>query len=219
MKKCPQCNSVFVDDNIYCLNDGTLLVDENLPLPTNADFGEEQTIVRSTPIIVDIATSNMPPPPFQNPSVQETIVLHTPPTVQKSKAPKYAIFLVLGLLLGGSLVFGAFLLAGKFDQKTDSNVNTTVKKSEDNPVKTKKNVSENNDTNTDSSGEYNGRVIALNANLRSEPGLYAEEIGVLPVDEPIKIIRREHGSSPWYYVEAQNGGSGWIHGNTIEFTK
>lgn len=219
MKKCPQCNSVFADDNRYCLNDGTILVEENLPLPTTVAFGEEQTQIRNAPIIVDIAPPNMPPPPFQNPSAQETIILHTPPPKQKSKAPKYAVFLVLGLLLGGSLVLGAFLLAGKFYQKADSNVNLSAKNTKNKPAKTKTSVSENVNSSSEDSSEYNGRVIAINAYLRSEPGLYAEEIAVLPIDERIKIVRREHNNSPWYYVEAENGESGWIHGNTIEFTR
>lgn len=212
MKKCPQCNSVFADDTRYCLNDGTLLIEENLPLPTTAAFGNEETAGRSAPIIVDIAPPNMPPLPIQNPSAQETIILHTPPQ-QTTKSPKYAVFLVLGLLIGGVLVFGAFLLAGQFYQNADSSNNAENKSSK------KKADSAGTTKSEADSGEYNGRVIATNANLRSEPGLYAEEIGVLPIQERIKIVRREHNNSPWYYVEAENGGSGWIHGNTIEFTK
>jgi hypothetical protein len=215
MKKCPQCNNVFADDNKYCLNDGTLLIEENLPMPSEIEIGEEPTQIRTEPIIVDIAQEI--PPTVENPPVQETIIVHRPPEEKRSKTPKYIVFLLLGLLIGGGLVLGTFLLAGKFYQNQNSNVdytnvNLSVKNTENVGAKSDKTISDNSDG-------FNGRVIAINANLRSEPGLYSDEIAVLPIDEKINIIRRENDSSPWYYVEAENGESGWIHGNTIEFTR
>lgn len=36
MKSCPQCNSVFADDYVFCMNDGTTLTDES---------GEQETLV------------------------------------------------------------------------------------------------------------------------------------------------------------------------------
>ena len=52
MKVCPQCSSVFGDDFLYCSNDGSVLVEENLPLPTE-DAEAETVIRRREPIIVD----------------------------------------------------------------------------------------------------------------------------------------------------------------------
>ncbi len=46
-----------------------------------------------------------------------------------------------------------------------------------------------------------------------------DEIDVLPVDDRITIERRENEKSPWYYVTCEHGASGWMHGNTIEFTQ
>lgn len=214
MKKCPQCNSVFADENKFCLNDGTILIEENLSLPSSVEIGEEPTIIRNAPIVVDIAPQN--PPSFQTPAVQETIILHAPPK-QTSKTPKYAVFLILGLIIGGGLVLGAFLLAGKFYQNRNSDVDVALKNVDSSARKTVENVEE---PKTDVSADgFNGRVIAINANLRSEPNLYSDEIAVLPLDERINIIRRENDGSPWYYVESESGESGWIHGNTIEITK
>ena len=217
MKKCPQCNSVFADDNKYCLNDGTVLIKENLSLPSEVEFGEEPTIIRNAPIVVDIAPENQSPQ--QTPAVQETIILHAPPPKRISKTPKYVVFLILGLLIGGGLVMAAFLLAGKFYQNQNSNAET-ASANLDSSEKSGENINAKSDkTISDDFGEFNGRVIAVNANLRSEPGLYSEEIAVLPIDEKINIVRRENDNSPWYYVEAENGESGWIHGNTIEFLR
>ena len=34
MKKCPNCNQIFSDDNDFCLNDGTPLISDNTSQPT-----------------------------------------------------------------------------------------------------------------------------------------------------------------------------------------
>lgn len=216
MKRCPQCNSVFADDNKYCLNDGTVLTEETLVMPSEAGIGEEPTVIRTEPIIVDIAP--------EIPPVQETIIVRRPAEEKTSKTPKYIVFMLLGLLIGGGLVLAAFLAAGRFYQNQDSNVdvaltnvNSTVKGKPKKTETPKKDLSENTDVSSDDSGEFNGRVIAVNANLRSEPGLYADEIEVLPINERINIIRRENDGSPWYFVQSESGASGWIHGNTIEW--
>ena len=220
MKRCPQCNSVFTDENKFCLNDGANLVEENLTMPSQVEIGEEPTQIRTEPMIVDIAQEI--PPTVESFPVQETIIVHRPAEEKRSKTPKYIVFLILGLLIGGGMVLAAFLLAGNFYQNQNSNVAvsyTSENSSAKNARKTESAKKEPDKTISDDSGEFNGRVIATNANLRTEPGLYADEIAVLPIDEKINIIRRENNDSPWYYVESESGLNGWMHGNTIEFTK
>ncbi len=68
-------------------------------------------------------------------------------------------------------------------------------------------------------GNYNGRVIMLNANLRSAPTDYADTVDVLPLDEPVRIGKRAAPDSPWFLVKTADGKSGWMHGKTIEFTR
>ena len=95
MKRCPQCNSVYGDENLYCLNDGTVLVDENFSLPSD-DYSAE-TIIRNEPMMVDLSDKNISSEPiiYQN-QPTETVVIEQPVNRRNS-----AIFLVLGLLLGG----------------------------------------------------------------------------------------------------------------------
>ena len=66
--------------------------------------------------------------------------------------------------------------------------------------------------------DFNGRVIVENANVRSAPSASASQVDILPDGDRITIERRENATSPWYYVTCEHGISGWMHGNTIEFT-
>jgi len=63
---------------------------------------------------------------------------------------------------------------------------------------------------------YNGRVIMINAYIRSAPSNYAPAIAVAPLDELVKIGRP---AGPWYRVMTSGGRTGWMHGNTIEFVR
>jgi len=67
--------------------------------------------------------------------------------------------------------------------------------------------------------EFNGRVIARNAYVRASPSKSAAQIDVLPLNDRINIERREDESSPWFYVSCEHGTKGWMHGDTIEFTR
>lgn len=225
MKRCPQCNSVFGDENIYCLNDGTSLIEENFSLPSD-DF-EAETIIRHEPVMIDLSSKNIPPEPitYQMPPT-ETVVIKQP-----AKSRNAAIFLVLGLLLGGGLVLATLLLARSFYQNNNSNTvkvnraneansNKTVKVS---PTETPLDInrsSQKHETRTNADDEeFNGRVIAVNAYVRASPNRSSDETDVLPIDDRINIERRETEKSPWYYVTCEHGASGWMHGNTIEFTR
>lgn len=66
---------------------------------------------------------------------------------------------------------------------------------------------------------YNGRVIMMNAIIRSSPSIYAPEIYVISFDEPIKIGKSAGGNNPWFRVTTTGGTTGWMHGNTIEFVR
>ena len=72
---------------------------------------------------------------------------------------------------------------------------------------------------TFSNDKFNGRVIMLNAYVRSAPSKSANKVDILPMDDRINIERRENANSPWYYVTCEHGTSGWMHGDTIEFTQ
>ena len=228
MKRCPQCNNVYEDDVRFCLNDGAGLVAETFALPSEADDFEAETIIRNAPVVVDLSAGNLPPKPiiYQNPPV-ETVIIEKPP--RKRKSP--AIFLVLGLILGGGLVLATLLLARSFyrnnnsnsvkiTQTSDTNSNKTIKVS---PTETPTDIKEftkKHELRTDADdSEFNGRVIASNAYIRASPSRNAEETDVLPIDDRINIERRENENSPWYFVTCEHGTSGWMHGNTIEFTQ
>lgn len=236
MKVCPQCNSVYGDDFVYCSNDGSVLTEENLSLPTEDDT-EAQTVIRrkGEPIIVDVnepsATQaetvemnygNLPP-------AQKAIVVE-----QKSNSKFYALFLVVGLLLGGGLVL-ATLLASKIINRPAENTNITVqtKPGENKVSPTPENTNSERDNEVDkiadqlhtikdpskTDDDFNGRVIVENANVRSAPSNNATQVDILPNGDRLTIERRAGETSPWYYVVCEHGISGWMHGNTIEFTK
>ncbi len=233
MKVCPQCRSVYGDDFVYCSNDRTILVEENLALPTEADDAEAETVIRREPIVVD----------FNEPALTqaETVEMNYAaplPTVQApiviektSNSKFYVLFLLIGLLLGGGLVLATLLAARYINRPAETNVSVQTKNGGNKNRKTE-NVNAERDTEVDKTADeihrkkdvsrtdedFNGRVIVENANVRSAPSVSASQVDVLPTDDRIIIERRESEISPWYYVTCEHGISGWMHGNTIEFT-
>ena len=215
MKVCPQCNSVFGDDFVYCSNDGSVLAEENLSLPTGEDI-EAETVIRrkGEPIVDDF---NEP-----SPTEAETVEMNygnLPPTQsaivveRKSNSKFYALFLIVGLLLGGGLVL-ATLLASKIINRPAENTNVERDNEVDkiaNELHTLKDPSKTDE-------DFNGRVIVENANVRSAPANNAAQVDILPNGDRLTIERRAGATSPWYYVVCEHGVSGWMHGNTIEFT-
>lgn len=237
MKVCPQCNSVFGDDFVYCSNDGSVLTEENLTLPTEDD-DEAQTVIRrkGEPIVVEVdepsATQaetvemnygNLPP-------TQSAIVVE-----KKSNSKFYALFLVVGLLLGGGLVL-ATLLAARFMNRPSDPANVLLQNNRRinrnaSPTPENTNVERDNEVDkvadqlhtikdpSKTDGDFNGRVIVENANVRSAPSNNAAQVDILPNGDRLTIERRASETSPWYYVVCEHGISGWMHGNTIEFTR
>lgn len=234
MKRCPQCDTIYSDETQFCLNDGAVLIDEI------AD-DDEETIIRHHPITVDIpaAQTNYQIPPAVN---QPTIIVE-----KQRNTGKYLLFLIVGLLLGGGLVLATLLVARSLNQDETANVKATNKNqsesiivsnqslnSQTNAVEninspTNSNLALNNSSTLEANKiheaktaaddeDFNGRVITLNAYLRAAPSKTASEISILPKDDRLKIGERENPNSPWYRVTCEHGESGWMHGDTIEFT-
>ncbi len=234
MKRCPQCSRVFENDTAFCPHDGEALVAENFSLPSNEKDFEAETIVRREPIVVDLSEQNAAPNENTiEPTPVENIVVKAP----KNNSKNAAIYLALGLLLGGILVLATLILARSFysnDVGDDNSKQIAVNISAQN-AKPKTSPPENrnieNKNSIDLSAnakhdartaatdeEFNGRVIALNAFVRASPSKGAAQTEVLPLNDRINIERRENENSPWFYVTCEHGTSGWMHGDTIEYT-
>lgn len=236
MKRCPQCNSVFPDSLIYCTNDGSALNLETFVMPSEASppEPEEITIIRrepvtSDPITIDIPNPNPPPIPVEQLNYQ------TPPTeniipviIEKPRnTGKYILFLVLGLILGGGLVLAAILFSMYLSQRdapqnadTTNRNSTTATPTASKTTPTPVTASAKHEKPTDApDDDFNGRVITLNAYVRSQPSRNSKETDVLPIDDRLDIEERASDNSPWFRVTCEHGTSGWMHGNTIEYTK
>jgi hypothetical protein len=230
MKVCPQCRSVFGDDFLYCSNDGGVLVEENLPLPTESDDAEAETVIRRRvePIIVDLNEPSATQAETVEMSYDNLPPTQAPIVVEKTNSKFYALFLLAGLLLGGGLVLATLLAAGIINRPATANI--AVQTNENKSQKTE-NTTER-DTEVDiladelhqkrvadkTDEDFNGRVIAQNAYVRAAPRSSSNQVDILPIGDRINIERRENASSPWYYVTCEHGIGGWMHGNTIEFT-
>jgi hypothetical protein len=229
MKKCPQCLNLFPDETQYCLNDGQPLISEVLPLPSEVGYGdEEETIIRHEPIVVDLSAMNAPPP--APPPVENVTIIR--PVQPKSNVGKYLAFLIIGLLLGGALVLVTLLLTRSFYQNNDSNNagtisnlntnqarNNSTPKDDASPANKQPTINPEHQKKTDTSDdEFNGRVITLKAYVRSSPDRNSAQVDVLPINDRLTITSRENPNSPWFFVVCEHGVSGWMHGNTIEYT-
>jgi hypothetical protein len=227
MKKCPQCNSVFDDSLVYCTNDGMPLVEETFVLPSEASQieTEEETVIHHEPITIDIPNSNPPVPAeqlgYQTPT-GETVI---PIVIEKRRQTgKYVLFLVLGLVLGGGLVLATVLFAVYLSQNNQPTPETSTIDQNSAPTPkttpTPITASAKHQNRTDEADdEFNGRVISQNAYVRSSPSRTAREIDVLPIGDRLEIEERENENSPWYRVTCEHGAGGWMHGNTIEYTR
>jgi Bacterial SH3 domain len=230
MKRCPQCNSVFDDNLVYCTNDGTPLVNEGFVLPSESSpiDEEEETVIHHEPINITIPSEPAPTEAFTyQPPPTENVV---PIIIEKPRnTGKYLLFLILGLLLGSSLVLAGVLFVMYLNQNKTTQTNVTINKNstsnstpkvKETPTETPKVASAKHEKRTDTSDdEFNGRVITQNAYVRASPNRNSKEIDVLPIDDRLNIEEREDESSPWYRVTCEHGTSGWMHGNTIEFTR
>lgn len=234
MKRCPQCNNLYPDETQYCLSDGEPLISERLPLPSELSADDEEvTIIRHEPIVVDLAAGNEPITevlPYQIQPPVETIRVKT-----KSNFGKYLAFMIIGLLLGGGLVLATLFFARNFYQNNDAGNTRTVSNANSNSNQTRSGIEpkntdsptpsptpvnpEHQERTSDSDDEFNGRVITPNAYVRSSPSRTSPELDVLPIDDRLTITARDNPNSPWFHVVCEHGTSGWMHGNTIEYTR
>lgn len=229
MKRCPQCNSLYEDSVQFCLNDGNPLVNESFSLPSD----EEETIIRHDPITINVPAPTEQAAANYNPPVENVVVIPANPATANRN---YALFLIIGLLIGGGLVMATLLLSKNYFQSAKTNsINITANSNQAANVKIPKSTTDVLDTNTATTenpsgkhdepnpdandGLFNGRVIASNARVRSEPNSNASVVDVLPFGDRLDIIDRAGANSPWYQVECEHGTTGWMHGDTIEFTK
>jgi hypothetical protein len=233
MKRCPQCNLLYENTVEFCQQDGTPLIEESFMLPSDDD---EPTIVRHDPIMINIpqsnefSTANQPTVPTEN-----IVVV---PVEKTSSTGKYALFLMIGLLLGGGLVLATLLITRNNSQSAndDSNQKIIAPNQPTNISQTKPSIANSNanlktpdaetasakhsEPNDDANdGLFNGRVIVSNARIRRDPSSTAPVEDVLPYGDRLDIIDRANPNSPWYQVECEHGTTGWMHGDTIEFTK
>lgn len=231
MKKCPQCSTVYTDDVAFCLNDGTPLVEESFSMPS-ADSDEPETIIRHDPIVIDVSDASEHHQLANQPVIPaENIVVVPADTAAVNK--NYALFLVIGLIIGGGLVLATLWFSKNFYQnanavKTNTNDNQPFRATEvltPTPTPTNKIVeiepasNKHSEPNENFAGIANGRVIVTNARVRAAPDKDAPIVDTLPYNDRLDIIRRENENSPWYQVECEHGTNGWMHGDTIEFTR
>ena len=232
MKVCPQCSSVYGDDFVYCSNDGTILIEKQLISPTETDNAEAETIIRRDPFVIDF-NEPLPTPAETVEMTNQALPQVAPIVVEKTSNSKfYALFLLVGLLIGGTLVLVTLLAARFINRPSETDVSIQTKTNENRNQKSPENINAERDTEVDKIADeihqkrdadkpdedFNGRVIVANANVRSAPRSNAKQVDILLVDDRISIERRDHSNSPWYYVSCEHGISGWMHGNTIEFT-
>lgn len=235
MKRCPQCSSVYSDETQFCLNDGAVLVEE-VAAETSFNDDEEATIIRHDPIIVDVGQANEPV--YENVPIapnRPTIIVE-----KERNTGKYLLFLIVGLILGGGLVLAGLFIARNYSQNENvanvsinnknqpekvavSNQNINAATPNANFLQSNANTIEANTVHAEKSSaddaDFNGRVITLNAYVRSAPSKTSAQISILPKDDRLKIGDRANPNSPWYKVTCEHGIFGWMHGDTIEFTE
>ncbi|HXH70653.1 MAG TPA: SH3 domain-containing protein [Pyrinomonadaceae bacterium] len=231
MNKCPQCNTVYGDEVVYCLNDGTALIEETFSLPSDLDSIEAETVIRHEPFVVNFDAHNKIPDQNINhhasPPIENVVIVPAKPV---SNSKNYALFLLVGFLIGGGLVLATLLLSKTFNQNENADsVKTNQTEISVKTIPTAKNKNTNavsetildkhNEATAASDEDFNGRVIVLNVRVRSAPSADAAVVDTLPMNDRLDIIERENPNSPWYQVECEHGASGWMHGNTIEFTR
>jgi hypothetical protein len=241
MKKCPQCLSLYADETKFCLNDGQFLIPEVMPLPSEAHMPDEEiTIVRNEPMVVDLSSPGVSDQFAPHAASEKTLPyqIQNVPAASRSSSAKYLVFLIIGLLLGGGLVLAGLFLTKSFypangaDNRQATTVNSNQAQNRGDSKNSDSETNKNSETNkpvtasaehrqkTDEGDEeFNGRVITLNAYIRSSPSRNAAEIDVLPIDDRLTITARDNPNSAWFHVVCEHGTSGWMHGNTIEYTR
>ncbi len=249
MKRCPQCGTIYTDETQFCLNDGAVLIEDHAAFQTENALDEEDTIIRHYPITVDISDAAAPSEQISYPISlapnQPTIIIEKQRNAGKYLLFLIAGLLLGGGLVLATLLVARSLNQndGATGNQTNNknkaektvvssqNLNSQTNALENINAPANVNVTQNNNANAleanksheektaAADDEFNGRVITLNAYLRTAPTKQSSEISILPKGDRLKIGTRENPGSPWYRVTCEHGASGWMHGDTIEFTK
>lgn len=117
MKKCPSCNQLFSDDNVFCMNDGTTLLyaaetGANMPVFPTADNAPTQVISRPQ------------------------VSMQTAAAIAPKDSSKW-LFLIIGVLASALVGMGIYMFAirGEKDEKKDSaNQNTKTENAVENSI-------------------------------------------------------------------------------------
>ncbi len=166
MKKCPQCNNSYGDENLFCLNDGTPLTAELRPTMA---FNHHLPETKDLSFVVDLAQNEETPTQV----VPLLPIINPPqPTQKTSGAKNYLIALLLGLLIGGGLVLATIFLMKDFGEtKNDVAVMPNTNHNQN------KNLSENkkseelkkDSTVVSNTNEINSVKPAANADITNKP--------------------------------------------------
>ncbi|MFN0277396.1 MAG: SH3 domain-containing protein [Pyrinomonadaceae bacterium] len=243
MKQCPRCNEVYSEQLQFCLNDGSSLIEFR-----NSDDGPE-TVARNTPIVINLDDAQTGQSSNQSQRSQTDqasskkgfglllagvaiggvlvlVTIFAMSFMQKSDA----VTRQGNISSGDPTIKNTNIAVSKTENtdvtKTDNEDTSTNAKKSGKSKPTEKEVSESDKENSSVESKtklkrkgFNGRVIMMNAIIRSSPSMYAPEIYVVGYDESIKIGKSAGGNNPWFRVTTSNGSTGWMHGNTIEFVR
>lgn len=129
MKRCPQCQQIFSDDNFFCLSDGT-------PLPSPFDAPDEVTFVRNTTEAPTLVRHTTEEPTFlRNTTEEPTLIKNVPfipqipqaaQTARQGVSPAFA-YAAVGLL-ALLVISGAGILFLLLKPDASETKNSTVSK-------------------------------------------------------------------------------------------
>ena len=236
MKRCPKCDSIFEGEKRFCPEDGTALIEELTEIPSDYpaeldEDGEFKTVVRSRPINYDIPDFPADQPQHHEAPPKEVVEAMAepsppPPTPKKSRRGlKIALALFAILFVGGALILGV-AAGGYFYLQRQAEIAKAEKELAERE-EAEKRESEAKDVTRDHTkrnsladeSKLNGKVIRAMVNVRSKPSRSSKRVDTIPRNDRLNIIRRESPTSPWYEIECEHGTKGWMHGNTIAFTR
>jgi hypothetical protein len=118
MKKCPQCNSIFEDENEFCQNDGSTLINSEMSQNPFQSFSSD------TPTVIT-SSNDMPTvvaPNFQTPTPT--------PKVENSSNMKW-VYPLLGLLVGVIVILGFLAFSPQGSKESRSEQSSSSEKKEE----------------------------------------------------------------------------------------
>lgn len=131
MKRCPQCQQVFSDDNFFCLSDGT-------PLPSPFDAPDEVTFVRNTTEEPTLVRHTIEEPTFVRNTTEEPTLIKNAPFIpqipQTAQATRQGVSPVFAYAAIGLLVLlvisGAGILFLLLKPDASDTKNSTISKND-----------------------------------------------------------------------------------------